>query len=230
MTPGNIVGISFLNGLDIIAVTDHQSCLNVRSAMAASRQIEQEHGKRVLILPGMEIECQEGFHLLAYFPDIEAAERFGAYLEKNRLIIPNKPDVFGRQVLFGDDDEEKATYPHLLLTSSYASSIELANRVFAEGGVIMPAHIDRDSYSILTSLGSIPPEFPGHSFELSMHCDLEKFFALHPECKKKPFFLNSDAHRLEDISQGFSIDFPGIDKETFDVCHVVEALREKTLK
>lgn len=230
MTPGNIVGMSFLNGLDVIAITDHQSCKNVRSAMAASKQMEREEGKRILILPGMEIECQEGFHLLAYFPDIDTAEKFGEYLEENRLIIPNKPEIFGRQILFDEEDEEIATYPYLLLTACDVSSNQLAEKVLSVGGVIVPAHIDRDSYSILISLGSIPPEFPVDSFELSMHCDREKFFAKYPELKRKNFFIDSDAHRLEDISQGFAIDLPGVNAETFDVCHVVQALREKTMK
>jgi PHP family Zn ribbon phosphoesterase len=230
MSPGNIVGMSFLNGLQVISITDHQSCLNVRSAMAATEQLEKEHGKRVLIIPGMEVECQEGFHLLAYFPDIETAERFGEYLERNRLIIPNKPDIFGRQILFDEFDEEMGIYPNLLLTSCDISSIELANKVFDEGGVMIPAHIDRDSYSILTSLGTIPPEFPGHSFELSMNCDMESFFAIHPELKRKPFIIDSDAHHLASISTGFSIDFPGISAETLDTSHIVQALREKTMK
>jgi len=83
MSPGNIVGMSFLKGLDLIAITDHQSCANVSSAFAASDRIRREKGSAPLILPGMEIECAEGFHMLAYFPSLYKAETFEKYIYEN---------------------------------------------------------------------------------------------------------------------------------------------------
>ena len=76
MTPGNIVGMSCINGLDIIAITDHQTCGNVRSAITAANRLYTSEKKKIVVIPGMEIECQEGFHLLALFPDVQTAEDF----------------------------------------------------------------------------------------------------------------------------------------------------------
>ena len=48
MTPSNIAGMAALMGLDIIAITDHNTSKNAASVMAAG----QEAG--VLVIPGME--------------------------------------------------------------------------------------------------------------------------------------------------------------------------------
>src|SRR5665647_1197022 len=111
MTPGNIVGMSFLNGIDLISITDHQSCANVQSAQAAANRIHAENGSSPVILPGMEIECAEGFHMLAYFPSVEVAVAFEEFLNANRLQIPNRPEIFGEQYLFDNHDQVSGTVP-----------------------------------------------------------------------------------------------------------------------
>lgn len=54
MTPNNIVNMAVLKGLDAIAVTDHNSCDNVEAVVKAA-------GKRILVLPGMEVQSRETF-------------------------------------------------------------------------------------------------------------------------------------------------------------------------
>jgi len=230
MTPGNIVGMSCINGLDVIAITDHQTCANVRSAIAASDRIFSSEKKRIIVLPGMEIECQEGFHLLALFPDVPTAELFEKRMSPTRFSITNRAEIFGRQILFDENDEELGDVDNLLLTSCEISSNQIASEIIALGGLVIPAHIDRDSYSILIHLGAFPPEYPVRAFELSFGCDLDAFFRNHPDLKHLPYFIDSDAHRLEDISDGFVIDMPSITEDTLDANHVLQALREKTLK
>ena len=45
MTPNNIVNMAVLKGLDVIAVTDHNTCLNCEAVIKAAR------GKNILVLP-----------------------------------------------------------------------------------------------------------------------------------------------------------------------------------
>ena len=49
MTPANIVGMAAVKGLEVIAVTDHNSCRNCPAAMY--------HGRNygVIVIPGMEL-------------------------------------------------------------------------------------------------------------------------------------------------------------------------------
>ena len=231
MTPGNIVGISFLNGLDLIAITDHQSCANVRSAIAAADILQLEHNTSPVIIAGMEIECAEGFHVLAYFPDPDTADSFEEFLKGHRFLVPNRPDIFGQQYLFDNNDRITGTMPDLLLTAVDLSSSQIERSVWAAGGYIVPAHIDRHSYSMLESLGCIPEEFNGKILELSKSCDHAVFLSTHPELLPYYFLRNSDAHRLGDISEpGSLLDLLEIVPDTFDAVHVVQALREKSFK
>ena len=60
MTPWNLVGMAKVLGLEVIALTDHNTALNLPQAMAAGL----EYG--VIVLPGMEISSREemvAFHL-----------------------------------------------------------------------------------------------------------------------------------------------------------------------
>ena len=49
MTPNNITGMAKLLGLDIIALTDHNTSLNCEATIAAGK----ENG--VVVVPGMEL-------------------------------------------------------------------------------------------------------------------------------------------------------------------------------
>ncbi len=231
MTPGNIVGMACLNGLNLIAITDHMSAGNVRSAYAAAELLRRENHCVPVILAGMEIECAEGFHLLAYFPDADSAESFEAYLSSHRFHIPNRPDIFGQQYLFDDRDEISGTVSDLLLTAVDLSSNQIEKDVWEAGGYMVPAHIDRNSYSMLESLGCIPEDFIGRTLELSMKCDRYQFLSEHPGLESYNFLQSSDAHRLCDIADpGMTIELPGIIPDIFDASHVVQALREKSFK
>ena len=81
MTPNNIVNMSMIKGLDVIALTDHNSCANVRAAMSAAV------GK-LLVIPGMEIETSEEVHMVALFPDADAAEDMECILKAAYSVPP----------------------------------------------------------------------------------------------------------------------------------------------
>ena len=61
MTPANVVGMACVKGLDVIALTDHNSALNLPAAMAAGKAMG------VQVIPGLEVTSREDVHVLAYF-------------------------------------------------------------------------------------------------------------------------------------------------------------------
>lgn len=61
MTPANIAGMAALKGLDVVALTDHNTCRNCPAFMAAAA----EYG--VLAVPGMEINTSEEVHAVCLF-------------------------------------------------------------------------------------------------------------------------------------------------------------------
>ena len=190
MTPNNIVNMALLKGLDIIAVTDHNSCGNVRA-------VQKVAGDRLLVIPGMEIETEEEVHILAYFPTIEQAEKMQEEIEKSIPPIKNRADIFGRQLYLDEEDEIVEEEERLLVTASGLPIEQVFERVRYHGGVPVPAHIDRTSYSIISNLGFIPENIDISALEITekMRAELEN--------KYSDFVIltSSDAHYLGDIAE-----------------------------
>ncbi len=205
MTPGNIVGMAMLNKLDIIAITDHQSCGNCDAAIKISEAMGGP-----LVIPGMEAASAEEIHLLCLFPDLDKAFAFQTIIHDTQIKKANRPEIFGNQSYYNDQDEYVGTEDQLLLMPSSLSCDELADRVFALGGVCLPAHIDREANSMLTTLGSIPEDYPGGWIEFSKHAKPEYYFDNYPDLRRFRWLVDSDAHRLEDIADpGWPIRLPG---------------------
>ena len=98
MTPPNIANMAALLGLDLIAVTDHNSCRNAGAVMEAARML----GLPLRVLPGMEVTTAEEVHVVCLFPELAAAQAAGEEVEAALLPVKNKPDIFGRQLILGD--------------------------------------------------------------------------------------------------------------------------------
>ena len=93
MTPANIAGMAAVLGLDVIALTDHNSSKNCPALMAAAR----EYG--VLAIPGMELTTAEEIHAVCLFARLEAALDFDQYVYQRLVPFPNKEEIFGRQLI-----------------------------------------------------------------------------------------------------------------------------------
>ena len=193
MNPFDLVGIAKLNGLDLLALTDHNSVRNCPAAAAAA----EAYG--LSFLPGCEVNTSEDIHCVCLFPDLASAMAFGDVLET---------DIFGHQTVFHADGTTEE-YPHLLINACDISILDLPALVRSHGGVCYPAHIDRESNGLLAILGSWPVDLDVTAAEIRE--------ILPPGI---PAHLNivqgSDAHRLADMpAEGFllplaSPDFSGL--------------------
>ncbi|MBQ2613769.1 MAG: PHP domain-containing protein [Clostridia bacterium] len=192
MTPNNIVNMSLLKGLDVIAVTDHNSCGNVRTVMEVA-------GDRLLVIPGMEVETAEEVHILCYFPTLSQAEAMEELLKTNRLPIDNRPDIFGRQLYLNAEDEIIGEETRLLTAASTLSIEDVFSHAFALGGLPVPAHIDRQSYSVISNLGFLPPHLDIRGVEITA----KNLDAWKTEYAQYPILCSSDAHYLGDIAEPF---------------------------
>lgn len=195
MTPGNIVGMAVVKGLDVIAVTDHNSCKNCPAVLAMADQFG------ILAIPGMEINTVEEVHAICLFPDLERALAFDSYVYSRLLPVANQEEIFGRQQIYDETDTWVGTEPLLLINSTSISFDELWDLTASYGGVMFPAHIDKGTNSLLSNLGFVPPDSRFRTAELK---DLSKL----PELKRRNPYLegcniitNSDAHYLEHIHE-----------------------------
>ncbi len=190
MTPNNIVNMACLKGLDVIAVTDHNSALNIRSVANAAK------GK-IKVIPGIEVATSEEVHVLCYFNSIEAAEDMGEFLKKHMPQIKNRADIFGRQLIFDECDNIIGEEESLLINAVGLNIYEVQKAAVARGGIFVPAHIDRQSYSVTSNLGFLPPDLPVDGIEITAE-GLAEYKDKYKNCE---ILTSSDAHYLENISE-----------------------------
>lgn len=190
MTPNNIVNMSLIKGLDVIAVTDHNSCGNVRAVMEVA-------GDNLLVIPGMEVETSEEVHVVCYFPDIESAEAMWEEVKKNMQGVENKEEIFGEQLYMDAEDNVTGKEKLLLVTATKLSIYDVVELARKFNGVAVPAHIDRSSYSVLANLGFMPDDLDVSTIEITPK-NRQK---LQDDYRNYLILSNSDAHYLEDISE-----------------------------
>lgn len=196
MTPNNIVNMASLCGLDAIAVSDHNSVKNVKAAVTAGKRIG------LSVIPAMEVETEESVHILTLYPDIKAAEEVAAIVYDALPDIKNRPEIFGEQLIMDCDDNVTGVEEKLLISPSAISINTLFDIVKGVGGLFVPAHIDRHSYSILTTLGFMPQDLDIKMIEISKNTtDISAYLENRPELKKYKVLRNSDAHYLDKISE-----------------------------
>lgn len=117
MTPEAIVDSAERQGLSVIAITDHNSNMNVQRAIDHAGE---HYAGQILVLPGVEVTTAHG-HLLAYFAPDRTAD-----LTK----FLSRLDLIGEM---GADNTRTA--------KSMADTIAEAEKL---GGICIAAHIDRE--------------------------------------------------------------------------------------
>jgi len=190
MSPNNIVNMALLKELDIIAITDHNTCANVKAVMDVARSTP------LVVIPGLEIETSEEFHMVVLFPSLEQAIEMEKIVSKQLPPIKNRIEIFGNQTIYNHKDEIVGEIDQLLLTATALSVYEVMEVVRKIGGICYPAHIDRTSYSIISNLGFIPPDLAIQNIEVSRYANVRVYEENYPSLR---IIQSSDAHYLEDI-------------------------------
>ena len=98
-TPASIAGFGVLNQLDILALTDHNSCSNCPAFFKAAH----EYG--IVPVAGMELTSSEDIHLVCLFKTLDAAMEFDNYVKGQRIPVKNREDIFGEQLIMDENDE-----------------------------------------------------------------------------------------------------------------------------
>ena len=193
-TPNNIAGMAYLSGIKIVALTDHNSAKNCPAFFEAA--------KRYGIIPiaGMELTTSEDIHLVCLFEDINSALNFDQYLQQRRVLIKNRTDIFGDQLILDGEDEVIGNEEHLLPNATTISLDEAPELVKSYGGICYPAHIDRDANGIIAILGTIPPTPVFSCFEVRDADTITEYKEKYG-LSNKLFVANSDSHYLTDINE-----------------------------
>lgn len=188
MTPDNIIALALERGVDVIAITDHNSTRHCRLAEHYSTN------RDIFVLCGAEVTTKEEAHCLCYMPDHERLDILQEYLDKHLPDIPNDPDFFGDQVQIDEDFNIVYEEPRLLTSAIDQSVNQIADFVHSIGGLFVPAHIDKMKNSLIAQLGFIPFDLEYDAVELSEHGNKDEILKVHKYLKNKTFTRSSDAH------------------------------------
>ena len=195
MTPNNIAGMAALKGLQIVALTDHNSCKNCPAFFEACRR------QGIIAVAGMELSTAEDIHLVCLFENLEDAMEFDKVIHGHLVKIQNKPNIFGDQLILDGEDEQIGTEELLLISATdlwMADAIKLAR---SYGAHVHPAHIDRESNGIISVLGDIPGEYGFGCVEYNGTDRIEQIKSCYSVAANAKHIVSSDAHHLWDINE-----------------------------
>ncbi len=193
-TPNSIAGMAAISGINIIALTDHNTAKNCPAFFEAAYR----YG--VIPIAGIELTTSEDIHIVCLFEMLDSALEFDAFLQKKRVFIKNRVDIFGEQLIMDSEDNLLGTENFLLSNATSLSIDEIPELVKEYGGICYPAHIDRDANSITAILGTIPTHPKFNCFEIhdpKKAKDYIERYGLHD----KHIIISSDAHYLTDIDE-----------------------------
>jgi len=187
MTPNNIVNMALISGLDVIAVTDHNSARNIESILKVA------HSTSLIVIPGMEVESREEIHIVCLFPNLDTVMLMQEFVYTNLTMLKNKPKVLGEQCLF-DENDEIIGYEERLLSFATKLSFEvIIEKTHELDGIAIPAHIDRPSYSVISNLGLMPENSLLTCVEISQYADYDKYTHQYSTYR---VLQSSDSHEL----------------------------------
>ena len=193
MIPPLIVQHALEHGIDLIAITDHNSSANVRAVQKAAE------GTKLTVLPGMEVQSREEVHLLTLFESFASLEAWQQQVDHSLPDLPNQPQFFGEQFVVDETGDLIRQEPRLLLVSTGLSIDEIFKRVGALGGLVIPAHVDRFSFGLFPTLGLISENWDLLALEISRHIPPKKALAMFPALRDYELVQDGDVHQLGDF-------------------------------
>ena len=199
LSPRKIVERAREERLDIIAVTDHNSAKNIR--------VVTELGKALglKVIAGMEVQTREEIHLLTLFPEWGSMVPWEEEVFRHLPDVKNDPEVFGDQPVVDGEGNILGFEDRLLINSLDLSLEEVKRRVEERGGLVIPSHFNKGSFSLISQLGMLPPDLQLEALEMTRRTELGNWgLPVHPS-PSIPRIISSDSHFLEDIGSAYTV-------------------------
>lgn len=170
-----------------MAITDHNSVRNAPAFAEACRRIG------LMAVFGTETTSREEVHILSLFATVEEAQAWGMWVYERLPDFKHDPERFGDQVVVDADENILDFEPRYLIPAIDASIDEIRRETLDRGGLIIPAHIDRTTNSMLSQLGFLP-DLRFSALEITRWPP-----ATNPQ--GHTVICDSDAHFIDDVAQ-----------------------------
>ena len=192
MHPQTLVQKALDKKLDMIAISDHNASANVSYVIAAAA------GKNIQVIPAMEITTSEEVHLLALFESLSDLLKLQTVIDQH-LFGENDENRFGVQAIVNELGEVEGLNNQLLIGATDLSIDSNIDTIHQLKGLVIPAHIDRESFSVLSQLGFIDDHSRFDALEISKLTGIEQGRIQYDNLSRYPFLTSSDAHFIKDI-------------------------------
>ncbi len=192
MHPMAIVQRAIEAKLDMIAICDHNSSANIPYVIKAAQTTNLK------ILPGMEITTSEEVHLLAIFDSLSNLILMQNIIDQH-LTGENDEERFGVQAIVNEIGEVEGINNQFLIGATDLSMDTLIGYIHQWDGLAIAAHIDRESFSVLSQLGFIDDKADFDALEITPVTGFDQARIKYPEMGKFPFIISSDSHFIKDI-------------------------------
>lgn len=199
MSPRRIIDKAVETGLDIIAVTDHNSGENIE----VTARLAEARG--ITFLSGLEITSYEEVHILALFKDTVNALQMQDIVYRSLPAGENDERLYGHQLVVNEADEILGFNRRLLITATSMNASNIVNTIRSLGGLSIASHIDRETFSVISQLGFIPEDLSFDALEISTLMTKERAAGIFQGLNRFPWVSFSDAHRIEDIGKRSTI-------------------------
>lgn len=198
MSPTALVEQAQLLGLKIIGVTDHNSTRHARLVRELAAK------KDIFTLCGAEVTSKEEAHLLCFMPDGKSLDMLQDYIDAYLQKVENNVKFFGEQLLVNEFEEILEEEKYLLINAINQDVNQISEFVLSNGGIFIPAHVDRQAFSLTSQLGFIPSDLECDALEVSKHSNVDQVVQQFGYVKDYSFIRSSDAHYINDIGSGYT--------------------------
>ena len=199
MSPSAIIKTALARGLDMIAITDHNTTRQVKVA----QKIGSEMG--LFVLGGVEVTSQEEAHCLCYFANDEQLDSFQEFLDAHLPPIPNDEDRFGYQLIVDENEEIVGEEEYHLLNAIDVDIDGIYDEVHRIGGLFVPAHINKGTTSLTSQLGFVPPDLRADGLEINFRTTKEETIKKAAYLKRFSFITDSDAHFIDNVGDVYNV-------------------------
>jgi len=199
MSPTNIVHRALERGLDMIAISDHNTTRQVK----VTQHLGRDNG--LFVLGGVEITSQEEAHCLAFFRDDGQLDAFQEFLDSHLPPIPNDEERFGYQLIVDENEEIVGEEEYHLLNAIDVDVEGLYEEVHRIGGLFIPAHVNKGSTSLTSQLGFVPPDIRADGLEINKFVTRDDFLKKNAYLKKFGFITDSDAHFIDNVGDVYNV-------------------------